>query len=74
MDDTTAGRAVPQDPSATFLTPKELQHELRIGPATCYRLLKRGAIPSVRVGTSIWIPRTQLEEALGIHSNLGKEA
>ncbi len=33
-----------------WLTPQELQDELRIGQRLCYRLLRTGAVPSVRVG------------------------
>jgi excisionase family DNA binding protein len=47
-----------------WLTPKDLQRELQIGEKLAYRLLKNGAIPSVRVGGLIRIHRLQLEEAL----------
>ena len=40
-----------QDPGvADWFTPREIQRELRIGERLCYRLLKTGEIPSVRVG------------------------
>ncbi len=53
-----------QAASGNWLTPKDLQHELRIGEKLAYKLLKSGSIPSVRVGGLIRIYRPQLEEAL----------
>ncbi len=64
MEDDTHGGAVTQDPPVTFLTPKDLQRELQIGEKLCYRLLRDGAIPSVRIGGLYRTPRAQLEEAL----------
>jgi excisionase family DNA binding protein len=64
MDDDTHGGAVVQEPPVTYLTPKDLQHELRIGEKLCYRLLRSGAIPSVRVGGVYRISRKKLEEVL----------
>ena len=68
MNDDTHGRALTQEPPVAYLTPKDLQRELRIGQGMCYRLLKSGAIPSVRVGGVYRISRSQLEEALGVKS------
>jgi excisionase family DNA binding protein len=48
-----------------WLTPKDLQHELRIGERLCYRLLRTGAIPSVRIGNLYRIPKEVLEELRG---------
>jgi len=45
-----------------WLTPKDLQHELRIGERLCYRLLRTGAIPSVRIGNLYRIRKEALEE------------
>jgi excisionase family DNA binding protein len=45
-----------------WLTPKDLQHELRIGERLCYRLLRTGAIPSVRIGNLYRIRKEVLEE------------
>jgi len=42
--------AAVQGPNLDWLTPQELQDELRIGQRLCYRLLRTGAVPSVRVG------------------------
>ena len=47
---------------ADWLTPKDLQHELRIGERLCYRLLRSGAIPSVRIGNLYRIRKEVLEE------------
>lgn len=74
MVDDTHGEAVAQEPPVTFLTPRNLQAELQIGEKLCYRLLKSGRIPSVKVGGVYRIHRSQLEEALGIHPDLSKEA
>lgn len=72
-DDTHAEISVQPEP-ANFLTPKDLQRELRIGERLVYKLLKTGEIPSVRLGGVYRIHRKQLEEALGVHCGLGKQA
>jgi excisionase family DNA binding protein len=48
-----------------WLTPKDLQRELRIGERLCYRLLRAGEIPSVRVGNLYRVRREVLEELRG---------
>ena len=70
MDDTHEG-AIAQEPPVTFLTPKDVQRELQIGEKLCYRLLKSGTIPAVRVGGVYRIPRRHLEEALLSTADLG---
>jgi excisionase family DNA binding protein len=45
-----------------WLTPKDLQAELRIGEKLCYRLLRSGDIPSVRVGNLYRVRREALED------------
>ena len=47
-----------------FLTARDVMDELRIGERLCYRLLKSGAIPSVRVNGLYRIRRQDLDEAL----------
>jgi excisionase family DNA binding protein len=47
---------------ADWLTPKDLQRELRIGERLCYRLLRTGAIPSIRVGNLYRVRKEVLEE------------
>jgi excisionase family DNA binding protein len=49
-----------------WLTPKDLQRELRIGERLCYRLLRAGEIPSVRVGNLYRVRREVLEELRGL--------
>lgn len=71
--DTTYSPADVQVASGNWLTPKDLQHELRIGQKLAYKLLKSGSIPSVRVGGLIRIYRPRLEEALLENLDLGKE-
>ncbi len=73
MKDNTHSGATTQEPSASFLTPKDLQRELQIGEKLAYRLLKSGAIPSIRVGGVYRIRRSQLE-ALGVPTDLEKPA
>jgi excisionase family DNA binding protein len=52
-----------QEPDVSdWLTPKDLQHELRIGERLCYRLLRTGAIPSVRIGNLYRVRKEVLEE------------
>jgi excisionase family DNA binding protein len=71
VDDDTAGGAVTQEPPVTYLSPKDLQRELQIGEKLCYRLLKSGTIPSIRVGGLYRIHRPRLEEALLENPDLG---
>lgn len=58
LTDTSPSQTEAQD----WLTPKDLQAELRIGERLCYRLLRTGAIPSVRVGNLYRVHREVLEE------------
>ncbi len=69
MEDDTYPGPYAQAREASFLTPKDLQRELKIGEKLAYRLLKSGAIPSLRVGGVYRIRRTELER-LAAHSNL----
>ena len=55
-----------QEPEVTdWLTPKDLQHDLRIGERLCYRLLRTGRIPSVRIGNLYRVRKEVLEELRG---------
>lgn len=55
--------AAAQEPDVSdWLTPKDLQHELRIGERLCYRLLRNGTIPSVRIGNLYRVRKEVLEE------------
>ena len=72
MDDHTHGAAAVQEQPVAFLTPKDLQRELRIGEKLAYRLLKDGTIPSVRVGGLYRIPRRWLAEVLASNPGLTK--
>lgn len=74
MDDDTHSGATVQEPSATFLTPKDVMQELKIGEKLAYRLIADGTIPSVRIGGVYRIHRKQLEEALLTNSSLEKSA
>ncbi|WP_051276272.1 helix-turn-helix domain-containing protein [Desulfovirgula thermocuniculi] len=44
-----------------FLTVGEVAALLRLGRSTAYELIRRGEIPSFRVGRHIRIPRRELE-------------
>jgi excisionase family DNA binding protein len=61
LEDDTYREPSAQEREDTFLTPKDLQRELKIGQSLAYRLLKSGAIPSLRVGGVYRIRRTELE-------------
>lgn len=50
---------------AEVLTVDEAAAILRRNPQTVYRLVRRGAIPSVRVGGRIVVPRSRLAAMLG---------
>jgi excisionase family DNA binding protein len=63
MDDTNGGAAT-QAPDVAFLTPQDIQRELRIGEQLCYKLLRAGSIPSVRVGHLYRVRREDLLEVL----------
>lgn len=58
----------------TWLTPKDIQEELRLGEKSVYRLLKSGAIPNVRLGGVYRINRKSFDKALLAPSGLGKTA
>ena len=51
------------------LTATEAARLLRIGRATCYEQIRQGAIPSIRIGRRIIVPKAalmrKLEEAIG---------
>jgi len=53
---------ITQEPDvSTWLTPKDVQRELRIGQKLTYRLLKTGEIPSIRVGGLYRVQREALD-------------
>ena len=54
--------AVQEPDVSDWLTPREIQDELRIGERLCYRLLRTGAVPSVRIGNLYRVRREILEE------------
>jgi excisionase family DNA binding protein len=47
------------------LTPTEAAAILRIGRSTMYELIRAGAVPSVRLGRRLIIPRRAVEQLLG---------
>ena len=63
MANRSAAAPIAQGPGLSdWLTPKDLQHELRIGEKLCYRLLRSGTIPSVRIGNLYRVRREALED------------
>lgn len=61
---TTNGGLNTQAPDVAYLTPKDIQRELRISERSCYRLLQAGSIPSVKVGHLYRIKRSDLAGVL----------
>lgn len=72
-DDKRVGSEV-QDRPSTWLTPKDVQEELRLGERSVYRHLKSGEIPSIRIGGVYRINRKHLEDAALSGGALGKTA
>lgn len=62
MLDSSHVTEISQGAESGWLTPKDLQHELRIGERLCYRLLRAGTIPSFRIGSMYRVRREVLEE------------
>jgi len=50
--------------STAVLTVTETAQLLRLARNTCYAAVKRGAIPSLRIGRRLLIPRDALERML----------
>lgn len=50
-----------------MLTPPEVQKLLRIGRTSVYEQIRSGAIPSVRLGRAIRVPRHRLMELIGLN-------
>ena len=57
----TITQATPVTDLPEFLSPEEFRIYVGIGRATCYDLLRRGEIPSVRFGRLIRIPKSVLQ-------------
>jgi excisionase family DNA binding protein len=55
-----------------FLTVRELAAYLRVSRRKAYELVANGEVPSIRVGSSLRIPREELERQLA--AGLGKPA
>ena len=53
------------DERPDFLKPVELQAILRLGKNAVYEGIRRGEIPSIRIGDRILIPRRKLESMMG---------
>lgn len=53
-------RITPLSELPEFLSPEEVRIFLLLGRATCYELLRRGTIPSIRFGRCIRVPKAAL--------------
>ena len=49
------------------LTVEETASALRLGRTACYEAIRRGEIPSVRIGRSLRVPRGALEQLLNVN-------
>lgn len=56
------------------LTIKDLAHELKVSTKTCYKLIKKNAVPFVRIGRSYRIPRSYLLELLNSNDKIDLHA
>ncbi len=72
-DDKRVGQKGQPEPS-TWLTPRDVQRELRLGERSVYRYLKSGEIPSLKIGGVYRINRKHLEDAPLAGGALGKSA
>ena len=57
-----SSRAPEASPRRLVLTVPEVAAELQIPASTVYDLIRRGEIPSVRVGKRIRVPKRRLED------------
>ena len=51
------------------LTVEETATALRLGRTACYEAIRRGEIPSVRIGRSLRVPRQALEQLLNVNGH-----
>lgn len=58
-DEKTEPAALRLDALPEFLTAEEVASLLRLPPSTTYEYLKRGFLPSIKIGRSKRIPRDQ---------------
>lgn len=53
------------DGAPDVLTPDEVGEVLRLGRNSVYERIRTGAIPSIRLGRKLLVPRVALERLLG---------
>ena len=49
-----------------MLRPREVAELLSLSRSEVYRLIERGEIPAVRIGSSVRVPRRWVEEQAGV--------
>lgn len=54
-----------------MLTVEETARTLRCGRTATYEAIRRGEIPSIRIGRSLRVPRHQLARLLGLDATKG---
>lgn len=62
----------PSSDSSLVLTPAETARLLRIGRATVYEQIRQGAIPSIKMGRKILVPRAALMRRLELAGEKGE--
>ena len=50
-----------------LLRPAEVAEQLGVSRTRCYQLLKAGTIPSVKIGSSVRVPTSQLRRWIDTH-------
>lgn len=59
-------------PTAELLTVPEAARRLSLGRATTYQLVRRGELPSVRVGRAVRVPARALEAWIAARTTGGE--
>jgi excisionase family DNA binding protein len=64
LPDSTNGLQCDPPGDHAVMTVREASHYLRVGSNTVYEAIRRGELPSVRVGRRVLVPRAALETFL----------
>ncbi len=64
-----------EEQTGAVMTPEEVAKYLKLGRSSCYEALRRGDIPSIRIGHRFLIPVVALERMLSeAKGNAGSQA